>query len=238
MICKKCGNEIDGKLPFCPYCGCSTAEAQSANEPVNEQVDEQVNEQPTPAKPQAPAQAPGVYYANGQPVQPQPGQPVYISTDKFGGFPMKWYKFMTYFGVWASAVIHFITGVSRVTGNLIRSVNEVSEVNPFKQIGDVIYGVILLGVAALAIVTGFALLNLKKNAPVLLHSLFIASSAVSVIYDLILTIVNSENVNYLFVSGSGLIAGITSLIISCGVSALIIVLNVIYYNKRKQFFIN
>ena len=249
MICKNCGNEIDGTLPFCPYCGSPTAEKEPPEQAPTPEQAPAPEQSPTPEQAPAPEQAPSdtvppvVICATGQQAQPAPGQPIYLVNDAFGGFPMKWHKFLVYFGVWAMAVTSFITAVTYLTGSTYGALRElVYDAYLFLQAADIVYGATQLACAALGVYTALMLLNQKKIGPAALYCLLIGSTLSELIYSgLLLVVTGGESYNARFLyavqnSEAGFAGTVASMIITTGISALIIVLNVIYYGKRKQFF--
>lgn len=145
--------------------------------------------------------------------------------------PMKWYKFLIYFVLFASAVVNAIAGFSYITGGQYGDYKElVYKVFPALKGVDVIYGLAALAIAALAIYTRMRLAGYYKNGPQLLNTLYIAAISVSLVYLIIVTIVinSSQNITE-FEAPSSSYASIA-------VSAAILIANSTYFKKRAHLF--
>ena len=139
--------------------------------------------------------------------------------------PMKWDKFLIYFYIIAEAVINAILGISKVTGLTIYPVT----------IPDVIYGILLIGLAVFGFVTRHRLAKFKKNGPATLYALYICETVVSLIYTLLTSaFATAASDNTVFMIGYA-VGEIFGQLFS---TALFVFLNYIYFKKRRELFCN
>ena len=154
---------------------------------------------------------------------------------------MGWHKFLIYFALWAGAVLNALFGTNYITGRvyLTQGFESIEQVEKMYRIitglktVDVIYGSILIGLAAFAIVTRFRLAGLKKKAPVMLWILYGVSLAAGLIfsiiqYSLIKEYMQVEDPNLFSVGLAG----------SAVPGAIFLIINIFYYKNRKGLFVN
>ena len=93
------------------------------------------------------------------------------------------------------------------------------------KIVDILYGIILIEIAAFAIITRMALSQFKAIGPTLLYAMCASGAVLVLIYSIIVSAITGVN----FIGGStiGSIVG----------SIIFIVLNKKYFDKRKSLFI-
>ncbi len=146
---------------------------------------------------------------------------------------MKWYKFLIYFALFAGAVLNLISGVSYLNGTFHDSelgyegaTKHVYLLYPGLKTADILYGIAIIIIAVLAVVTRFALAKYKKNGPTLLLVYYAVGVVAGAIYTVAAKCIISENVDF------------TSAIISLGISVGMVILNKIYFDKRKHLFVN
>ena len=140
--------------------------------------------------------------------------------------PMKWYKFLIYFALWAGMVMNAVYGVQYLTGMIYEGNAEwVYLVYPELQAYDMIYAVALLGLAVFGFITRKKLAEYRADAPQFLKILYIASAAVGLIYIVLLSTV---------VGGIDMTSAISSLI----TSVIMVVANHTYFEKRSHLFVN
>lgn len=140
---------------------------------------------------------------------------------------MKWYHFTIYFSLFASALINFVAGIQYMSGVQYDGMADyVYYVYDGLKAVDTLYGIICIGVAVLCIFTRFQLARFKVNGPMLLNIIYAVDAAVPLLY---LGIVSS-------ITGMNLISSSTasSVVGSIG----IIIINSVYYKKRKHLFVN
>ncbi len=143
--------------------------------------------------------------------------------------PMKFYKFMIYFSLFAAAVVSYIGGLTLVTGIQYGSLaDNVYAVFPGMKVIDILYGLFIFGYATYIIFVRQALAKYKVGAPKMVAIMYIMNLASTIIYNILGSIVTQISIFSL------LIENITSLI------GLIIfwVVTTIYFNKREHLFIN
>lgn len=146
--------------------------------------------------------------------------------------PMKWYKFLIYFALFAGAVINGIQGILLVTGkyyDVIAGNGASALVYMFYgslRFIDIIFGLALIGVAVIAVMTRQKLAGYSADGPKMLMTYYVLSTAVSVVYALLASIVTGQN----FFSGS--------VLLSLVISIVMIFINKVYFEKRAHLFNN
>ena len=144
--------------------------------------------------------------------------------------PMNWHKFLIYFSLWIAAVIRALDGLQLLTGTFYGPNNEAEQVygifSNLKNV-DMIFGVIMLAVAAFLIYTRFQLARFREGAPNKLTLVYVLQLAVPL--------------GYAFA-----VAGIVKMSISeimnpqdlssIAVHVVMIFVNRVYYNKRAHLF--
>ncbi len=226
MFCKNCGAQISDSTLFCEHCGTqvSTAAPQQPQQPVYQQ--------PVYQQPQQP-----VYQ---QPVYQQPQQPVYqsapqsVSQPAIGAeLPMKWFKFLIYFSLFAGAVLNLVTGIMAMTGGQYEAVGGNAElvyrIMPDLQVVDMIYGVALLALAAFAVYVRMRLAGFYENGPKMLTVLYALSLAFSLIYLIAASSILAEKGGEIDFSSQAP---------NIAMSVAMIVCNITYFNKRSHLFVN
>ena len=156
--------------------------------------------------------------------QAQATQPEVVSLYQFG---MKWFKFLIYFALFASAVLNFFSAISFFTGATYGDpevIEAIYETYPALKAVDITVGVLTLGLAGLAIFTRFQLAAFKKNAPILLYVMYGLDLAISLLYVLVASVA----------TGLNLFSGNTA--VSILTSVVMIACNVVYFKKRACLF--
>lgn len=213
--------------------------------------------QPTPpAQPAQPVQPvqPNQYAQPNQYVQPnqyaQPGfnqpnpyaQAPYNApvNDPYNGHPMKWYKFLVFFALIASAVLNIINGIRYLTSGNYRisgyaSGKEAKELiymyAPGLRGADTFYAIALFISAVLLCATWYMLMKKKKIGPTLLCVSYGFNMVISIVYTI-----------WLNAAHNGVLQNTASMtsaaIVSAVVSVVMIVVNIIYFKKRQDVFVN
>ena len=152
---------------------------------------------------------------------------------------MKWYRFLIYFSLFAGAALCFINALRIFTGTYYISVESGNyTASLYEQyaglfIVDMIYGVCLLLQAAFMVYTRFALAAYRRHAPMCLLFTYVVQFTVYAAYAVAnIWIVQST------VSEAVLYQQILLIFMELLVSALLIFLNRIYFEKRKHLFIH
>lgn len=155
------------------------------------------------------------YYQQSTPAQPQ--------------LPLKWFKFLVYFSLFASAVLNLINGINLIIGTQYEGNAEyMYSYYDGLQIFDAFCGLLLVAMAAFAVYTRFQLAGFRRNAPKLLLLTYAAPCIYNVIY----------------ISGTNLLMpGIsmdnsTTIISSIITAAIMIFANNVYFKKRQYLFVN
>ncbi len=169
-------------------------------------------------------------YTNSNPVYSQPvNQPVATP------FPMKWYKFLIYFLLFAGAVVNIAFGFNYITGDIytVQSDTKVTGEMVYAVFGsglktvDVLYGVFGILIAVFGFYTRSRLAKYKANGPTCLYVLYIISAVAGLLY---LIAVKSIVGTDLDIPSTTIVSAVTSFVM--------VLLNVIYFNKRKSLFTN
>lgn len=167
-----------------------------------------------------------------QPTPPyQPNAPMYPQPDYY--LPMKWYKFLIYFSLFAGAVLNALNGISYLTGSVYfilgHGYADAATVYEFYgetlRMIDIAFGVALIALAAFGIYTRFQLAGFKRNAPTLLYTLYAASTLLPFIYTIAVFMLFGIEMD--FASEIGSLGGV----------AINIWLNFIYFRKRAHLFV-
>lgn len=193
---------------FCPNCGKESVE----NSIFCIYCGAQLNA--APPQPQAPY----------QPAPTPPVPPFYP--------PMKWYKFLIYFSLFATAVIGVLTGLNFLTGN-IYSAQELGLTTDIVytfygeslRVVDLVYALANFTLAAFAVYVRFQLSAFKKDAPTLLYILHAMGVVISIAYNIALSVLFGIEIEFATLIGS-----------TIG-TAVHVWLNYIYFQKRKWLFV-
>ena len=184
----------------------------------------------------------GSSVANNQPTenaqqnfgQPNYTQPNYTQPNNYTQpqmynvqLEMKWFKFLIYFGLFAGAVLNCLSAILQITGAVYEESAEVVYIFfPELKFFDIFYTILLLALAVLQIFTRFQLSGFKKNGPKLILIVYSAAAVISLLYGIVASVILHE---FLFNA---------NMIISIIVPVVMVVLNKIYFDKRKDMFVN
>lgn len=165
-------------------------------------------------------------FLNDQAICPNCGE--VNETNPMEQFPMKWYKFLIYFALFAGAVINFINGVNYATGGIYMQEGlTADQVYGFfgdeLRIMDIVYGLAQIALAGFGIYTRFRLAEFKKNGPMCVYITYGAGTGVALLYALCVSSVIGENA-----------LNIMGLLINL----IVLVCNIVYFTKRKALFVN
>lgn len=225
MKCQHCGAENVNATAFCENCG----------QPMAPQ-----NAQPTQyTQPQ---------YAQPQYTQPnQYGQPAPMynaPADPYNGHSMKWYKFLVYFALIASAIGYIWNAITTFgTGNYTVELTKDDKLTGKEakdwmyenasglKTADLFYGICLIISAVLVLAAWYYLFKRKKQAPMIFYISYAFSSAISAIYSF-----------WAYSTAKDVLKDpetvITSAITTVVFGVVMIIVNYIYFNKRKDIFVN
>ncbi len=231
MFCRNCGAQIGDNASFCSKCGAATgvSNTQQQRAPSN--------------PPQGNYQQPGGGYqppqgSYGQPPQGSYGQP-YGQVQYAQPFvpvqplPMKWFKFLIYFALFAGALSNAVSGVMMLTGthyDLFGSGMADKVYDEFSGLMtlDMACGAGMLVVAVLSIVARFRLSGYYKDGPKLLNAVYLAGAVVNLVYVMGAYFVFPEEVVNAIDT--------TSYFTSFAVSMAMVSANTTYFRKRAALF--
>ena len=150
-----------------------------------------------------------------------------------GDYPMAWFKFLIYFMLFANAAINIFTAVTYLTGSIyldedmtMSDVEVLYMFYPTAKMIDVIYGVLLIALAAYAIFTRFQLSGFKRRGPFLFILMYVLNLVIGLLY----------SISIMFTLEAGLLDFI-SLVPSIITSVVMIFVNVVYFRKREELFV-
>lgn len=142
--------------------------------------------------------------------------------------PMKWYKFLVYFALWAGAVTNFSEAVYGLFGIAKNDAEQYMYyfISGYEEY-DRIAAIFLLGIIAFQIYTCIQLLGYRNKAPLFLIMMY----AVLLVYNLITIIV----VDLMMSVTIGYLTG--NIIVVFLFYGLFGVLNAVYFYKRRHLFV-
>ena len=147
------------------------------------------------------------------------------------GIPMNWYRFLIGPGLWIAGFGILILGILTMLGipYVLQGFAPGVIYDSFKPlvVMDFVYGLILIILAVLCIITRFRLAAFQKKGPIMLYIVYALIILVSVIY--------SAASGWVISGGNARLFGMTEFSSLIGMIAGI-VLNYIYFNKRKHLF--
>lgn len=145
------------------------------------------------------------------------------------GLPMKWFKFLIYFGLFAGALLNLVNGSIQRTGEQYGGYKELVY-NRFAalQAVDIIFGILLILLAIFGVYTRFQLSSYRRSGPTCLNVLYIANVLISLLYLIAASALTQINIIEL---------GGSSMIISLVISIFMVVVNTIYFKERRQLFV-
>lgn len=244
MKCSNCGTEYADVLVQCPVCGAPRdvqgqmqqsyggQYQQNVQHSYGEQY-QQNEQQPYGGQQyQQNMQQPygGQYQQNMQ--QPHGGQ-YQQSVQQMNNAEMNmgWFKFTIYFQLFANALLNLFNGVSYLTGYLYGGNSAlVYTVYPSLKAFDVCFGIIYMFIVGYAIYTRMMLAKYKKAGPLNLYILLGANILMGILSNVaILAYVGTDVLDASDMNSFGrqLAATITLLIV-----------DIVYFNKRKHLFVN
>ena len=233
--CPYCGAMMGDMEQFCPACGAA-APAPVAQTPAQPQY--------APAQPQyAPAQP--QYNPQYVPAQPQynpqyaPQYPPQYAPQQIQqpAHPMAWFKFLVSFGLIAGAVLNIIGGLLFLTGAMYDmeysgASKFIYALLPDLKTLDSFYGLMCIAMGVLGIVARNNLKKYKKNGLTMYYVLLGANIVLPIIYIIGISSIFGSAADYTIESYTSSMTG------SMIGSIVMLICNVIYFNKRKDVFVN
>lgn len=150
-------------------------------------------------------------------------------------YPMKWYKFLIYFSLFAGALLNFSTGVQYLSGQiyLTQGLSE-SDIQyfyiryPAHKTLDLIYGLVGCGFAAFAFFTRSQLAKYHRIGPMCVYIYAGVAAFCSSMYTILSCILAYADVMQF----------LPQILAQIIVSAIYIWLNYVYFRKRSALFTN
>ena len=207
MFCKYCGKEVDETATFCQHCGAAIKKEENNSENTSESLFDQ------PVS------------ASAEQIVPEKPPVVY---------PMKWWKFLVYFLLFAGAVLNLFSGIGQLTGSIYEevpgdgSIEMVYRAFPALKPIDIIVGLLTIGLAVFAIFVRQALYKFKAIGPKLLIIMYAASCIINAVYCVAVFIVVPEIAQDMM----------TDFITTIATGIIMVVVNIIYFRTRKELFVN
>lgn len=179
-----------------------------------------------------------------------PAQPTYENPIEQQPFKMKWFKFLVNFALWLTAISGVVMGIMYITGNAVSyTVNDeriatekMFEAAPSLKTACIISGGMMIVTGILALLTIFQLKGFKKLGPVLLYVVLLLSAVATLIVNLAAASAAPDVFKGIPVTKSSVDA-VANTLRSTGIASLVagligVILNYIYFNKRKSLFVN
>ncbi len=153
--------------------------------------------------------------------------------------PMKWYKFLIYFALFASAFLSFVSGLDCLTGNLFSgfgiSANDAyAEFEGLKQLLAGL-GAVSIIYAVYVLITRFCLAKKMKIGPKLLIAMYIINPVINMVAEIVTANFLASHTGETLAQSGLSIMGIAFDLV---VGAAIAYANKIYFDKRSALFIN
>lgn len=153
--------------------------------------------------------------------------------------PMKWYKFLIYFALIASAVLSFITGLDGITGNFFNiygfSAKEAyAQYDGLKQLMTGI-GTVSILYALYQLATWFCLFKKKRIGPKLVIAMYAVNPIISMITEIVAAnFIASQTGQTLAQSG----LSVMEIVFDLAVGLALAYANKVYFDKRSALFVN
>ena len=147
---------------------------------------------------------------------------------------MKWHRFLACFLLWAAALINLMNGISLLTGAQYgEQAEDVYFAAPALKTLDTVCGAAMIAAAAFGFFAAYRLLSMKKGAPKLLLAVYVIAIVLQLGYSIPSAII---------IKNAMRMADISRVILSGAANALfagiLLIVNMIYYDKREHLFVN
>ncbi len=153
--------------------------------------------------------------------------------DPFRGHSMKWHKFLVYFSLFAAALASLVLGLQAFSRaySLNRVIEQVGIIKNLQTMlyGDVIYGVLQLIAAGLAINARQKLIRLQKKG----RSALVRHQFCLIVAEFVWMITAA-----VLAARYGVVITITANAIAVAALFVLLLCNASYYGKRKDIFVN
>jgi len=238
LFCIRCGAQLPDESKFCYKCGYDLSGVKS---PVqNSSAQQSKPQEPRPQEPkvstntyQTPNYTPNYtqnhnHQNNYQPhfeSRPMTNKELLRQAETL--FPMKWFKFLIYFSLFAAAVICVVTGIAQLTGAVYDGAADmVYAIFPDLEILDIAVGLVTVVCAVLILVSRFRLAAFKKDGIKLLIAGYALNLIINIVYvAAVISIIGSASDLDMSSFGASMVGSIAMLII-----------NYTYLTKRESLF--
>lgn len=245
MVCSICGAQISDGQSYCDSCGAQINVQQSQNIQQSQYNPQQQYIQQPQYNPQQQYIQQPKYNPQQQYIQqPQYNQQyqnnfqpqgIQFNNTAVPGLGMGWFYFVIFIQLFLNALSNFAQGISVMFGkHYDGNADLVYDMLPSMKVIDVLMGIACLLLAAGAIYARFRLAKYRKNGPLMYHSVICANIIIPIIY--LLCIVAVLNNNFYSITVSDFVPQRFYYNVA-GCVALLIV-NIIYFGKRKHLFVN
>lgn len=141
--------------------------------------------------------------------------------------PMKWYCVLAYFGLWVSGLVTIINGYLLFSGgHIIGDTETFYEMFNGLQTADIVMGLVSMAAGLFGFVTASCLIAMKSFAPKMVPIYYAVNLVSNIIYSIIYSSIikmSAFNVNF---------------IVELIITAVFMVVNIIYFKKRDHLFVN
>ena len=228
MKCSNCGTEYADVLVQCPVCGAPRDVQGQMQQSYGGQYQQNIQHSYGEQYQQNEQQPYGgqQYQQNMQ--QPYGGQYQQMNNAEMN---MGWFKFTIYFQLFANALLNLFNGVSYLTGYLYGGNSAlVYTVYPSLKAFDVCFGIIYIVIVGYAIYTRMMLAKYKKTGPLNLYILLGANILMGIL----------SNVAILAYVGTDVLdaSDMTSFGRQLAATITLLIVDIVYFNKRKHLFVN
>lgn len=217
-VCQNCGEMVAETCKFCPKCGAEIAKKQQTR--PHGQICAACGtliEENGRFCPKCGTEVAGFVSESPRPIKKSK--------------PMKWYKFVIWVQLFLGAIVNLVTGIRYLTGTIYG--DAASQVYLFCE-GlkglDILLGLFFIAGAVLAIFVRQSLAHYKKSGPGMYYIYCIYGIIVNAVYFIGIALLGLFDI-----LGGTVGTRFVALIVGYGI---VLALNVMYFTKRKDLFIN
>ncbi len=232
MYCARCGAKVPDDAKFCTECGSTIIPGYDPGHTGGDNAADDNMRGEYGSDPY------GTEYGNETGNEGRGYQYTPIDPSLFGrtaARPMAWYKFLIYFSLWAGAVINFVQGVGFITGKIYDYISKIDNASaaayeqfPALKTVDIIAGIAFIAFAVFVVYVRFRLAGFKKNGPNMLLVSYVALGVISLAYFFASSAIVGSSKQETTSTIIGTVLGI----------AILFIANKIYFDKRKDLFVN
>lgn len=222
MYCNNCGSLVPDGQYTCSNCGAYVGSTEQTYNVPNQNIQQEYyqNNMQNNMQNNAFNNVGQMYQNNVQYAQPELG--------------MKWFKFIIYCQLFLSALSNIIYGFRIMLGAhygvTSKQLNYIYNHFDGLKILDVCIGICMVLLGVLALITRFMLSGYKKRGPAMYIGYLIASIVMFLVYICAFYIIVISVESTVSISSDSYISLVTSIVL--------LVLNIIYFKKRKHLFVN